>query len=587
MNIQESSVSSNSWYILGIIFVILLSIIFIIFIIYLKNKHYISEYLYHNKKKYTTSFKRSIINFFHSVIPCIVKKYHSNEIYYNLNTNCKIRYINDRLILLRFAFNDSKLNNMKSNFRSSYLYLLEYYLKDLYKNTALNIFLKNYSNALNIESNFNENNNILFCVKQIYKIVKGKNDKFKNIPFIYKNYRFKMIFLFELFFIRYLIGSENDNYDKINNLIDDFMLSYKEEILLAKFLHILNSNNIENIYDKVNNLISSSDNKYLKYASNNLLNNIKIVSDYFSLPVYNIGVFALMSAGKSTLFNALLGMKFIPSRRKACTAKITSISDNINLNSQEKYGGYYSSIDESYIFSNNIDEHILNNWNDDNNINNVFLESNIFGLDNKLLFIYDTPGVNNSTNEEHAAITKRFLENNLIDLYIYIVTLKKLESIDNDNFLNNIYKVYNKKSKIIFLINMIDEVNFNNGDSIEEKINEFQQYLSKIGFTDIIIIPTSLKAAEICKKIINGYKITIFEESDFINFYKKFKDDKMNLPLYVKNYNLYIDSEHVCDDNNVNVIVDNKEYRISDIYKLIDRTSINLIKNIIRSIVND
>ena len=41
------------------------------------------------------------------------------------------------------------------------------------------------------------------------------------------------------------------------------------------------------------------------------------------------------------------------------------------------------------------------------------------------------------------------------------------------------------------------------------------------------------------------------------------------------------------DDNNVNVIVDNKEYRISDIYKLIDRTSINLIKNIIRSIVND
>lgn len=346
----------------------------------------------------------------------------------------------------------------------------------------------------------------------------------------------------------------------------------------------MNSNDITNIYNDVNNLISSSNDKYLKYASNNLLNNIKIVSDYFSLPVYNIGVFALMNAGKSTLFNALLGMKFIPSRRKACTAKITSISDNSNLSSQKMNGGYYSSIDESYIFSNSIDEHILDNWNDDNKIDNVFLESNIFGIDNALLLMYDTPGVNNSINEEHADITKRFLKNNDIDFYIYIVTLKKLESIDNDNFLNDIYQVYNKKSKIIFLINMIDEVNFNNVDNIEKKINEFQQYLSQIGFTDIIIIPTSLKAAEIGKKLINGYKLTIAEESDFISYYKKFKDDRMNLPLYVKDYNLHIDTQQVCDDNNV--IVADKEYIISDIYKLIDRTSINLIKNMIRSIVN-
>ena len=584
MSIYESALYNNVWNILVFVLVIIVSIIFIIFIIYLKNKYYISEYLYHNSIKCRTYFKRSIINFFHYLIPCIVKKY-NNEIYYNLSTNCKIRHINDRLVLLRFSFNDNKLNNMKSNFKLCYLYLMEYYLKDLYKNTALDIFLQNYSSDLNIECNFKDNNNIGFYVKQIYKIVKGKNDKFKKIPFIYKNYRFKMIFLFELFFIRYLIGSENDNYDKINNLIDNFILSYKEEILLTNFLHILNSSDITNIYSDVNKLISSSDNKYLKYASNNLLSNIKVVSDYFSLPVYNIGVFALMSAGKSTLFNALLGMKFIPSRRKACTAKITSISDNSNLLSQKMYGGYYSSIDESYIFSNSIDEHILDNWNDDNNIDNVFLESNILGIDNALLLMYDTPGVNNSTNEEHAAITKRFLENNAIDLYIYIVTLKKIESIDNDNFLNNIYQVYNKKSKIIFLINMIDEVNFNNGDSIEEKINEFKQYLNKIGFTDIIIIPTSLRASEICKKIINGYKLTIAEEADFLIFYKKFKDDRMNLPLYVKDYNLYIDAQQVCDDNSV--IIADKEYRISDIYKLIDRTSINLIKNMIRSIVND
>lgn len=228
MNIQESASYSNVWNIVGIIFIILLSIVLLIFVIYLKNKCYISEYLYHNRKKFIIYSKKFIINFFNSIIPCIVKKYNDDERSYNLNTNCKIRYINDRLILLRFSFNDSKLNNMKSNFRLCYLYLLEYYLNDLYKNTVLEIFFQNYSKALNIECNFEKNNNIGSCVKQIYKIVKGKNDKFKKIPFIYKNYRFKMIFLFELFFTRYLIGSENDNYDKINNLIDNFILSYKE-----------------------------------------------------------------------------------------------------------------------------------------------------------------------------------------------------------------------------------------------------------------------------------------------------------------------------------------------------------------------
>lgn len=576
--------TSNVWNILGII---LLSIVFFVFIIYLKNKHYIKEYLHHKMKKIIIYFDKSVTNFFHSIIPCIVMEYNNKKLYYNLNTNCKIRYINDRLILLRFSFNDSKLNNIKSNFRLSYLYLLEYHLKDLYQNTTLDIFLQNYSKALYIKPNFNQNNNDKYytCRKLIYKIVKGKNDRFKKIPFIYKNYRFKMIFLFELFFIRYLIGSENDNYDKINNLIDDFMLSYEEEILLISFLNILNTNNPADIYNKINNLISSSNNKYLKYASNNLLNNMKIVSDYFSLPVYNIGVFALMNAGKSTLFNALLDIDCIPSKPEACTAKITSISDNNNLASKKIYGGYYSTSDESYVFSESIDKNILDDWNNNNNINNVFLESNIFGLDNVLLFMYDTPGVNNSKNKEHANITKEFLENNTIDLYISIIIPKKLDGIDNDNFLDDIYELYNKKSKIIFLINMIDELNFNNGDTVEEIINKLEQYLNERGFTDTIIIPTSLKAAKICRKIINGYKLTIDEECDFTTYYQKFKDDRMNLPSYFRDYNIYIDDKKIYD--NTTIIIDEIEYSISDIYELMNRTSINLIKNIVRSIVND
>lgn len=57
MNIQESASYSNVWNIVGIIFIILLSIVLLIFVIYLKNKCYISEYLYHNRKNLLYTLK--------------------------------------------------------------------------------------------------------------------------------------------------------------------------------------------------------------------------------------------------------------------------------------------------------------------------------------------------------------------------------------------------------------------------------------------------------------------------------------------------------------------------------------------------
>ena len=44
--------------------------------------------------------------------------------------------------------------------------------------------------------------------------------------------------------------------------------------------------------------------------------------------VFPINVIATMSSGKSTLINALLGKKLMPSKNEACTATITEILDN-------------------------------------------------------------------------------------------------------------------------------------------------------------------------------------------------------------------------------------------------------------------
>lgn len=43
---------------------------------------------------------------------------------------------------------------------------------------------------------------------------------------------------------------------------------------------------------------------------------------------FEVNVVATMSAGKSTLINALLGKKLMPAKQEACTAMITEIHDN-------------------------------------------------------------------------------------------------------------------------------------------------------------------------------------------------------------------------------------------------------------------
>ena len=43
---------------------------------------------------------------------------------------------------------------------------------------------------------------------------------------------------------------------------------------------------------------------------------------------FEVNVVATMSAGKSTLINALLGQKLMPAKQEACTATITEIKDN-------------------------------------------------------------------------------------------------------------------------------------------------------------------------------------------------------------------------------------------------------------------
>ena len=103
--------------------------------------------------------------------------------------------------------------------------------------------------------------------------------------------------------------------------------------------------------------------KLLKKSGSDDFNALKTFlkqdESYSKLKPFNIAVCAPMSAGKSTLVNALLGSDVLPSMNEATTAKITSVYDKDGLTKirgfrQKKVGK---------DFSNDVDLKILREWN--------------------------------------------------------------------------------------------------------------------------------------------------------------------------------------------------------------------------------
>lgn len=90
--------------------------------------------------------------------------------------------------------------------------------------------------------------------------------------------------------------------------------------------------------------------------------------------VFPINVIATMSSGKSTLINALLGKKLMPSKNEACTATITEILDN----DMEIFAAVVH--DEDDVVLQNIPEltyDIMSELNDDENVHRISATGNI------------------------------------------------------------------------------------------------------------------------------------------------------------------------------------------------------------------
>lgn len=203
-----------------------------------------------------------------------------------------------------------------------------------------------------------------------------------------------------------------------------------------------------------------------------------------------IVVVATMSSGKSTLINALLSKKLLPSSNEACTATITKV---INRKQENYNAKAYSEKKELLYEEYDVSYEKMKEWNNNENISEIEIYGNIPFANKKEILnltLIDTPGPNNSRNSVHQKILEKYLEN--IDenaIILYVLNATQLGITDDSILLDNLIKIVGNKSKnIIFVLNKSDCFN-NEDDDIAKIMKGVSKYLEKKGIENTDILP--------------------------------------------------------------------------------------------------
>ncbi len=226
--------------------------------------------------------------------------------------------------------------------------------------------------------------------------------------------------------------------------------------------------------------------------------------------IFEVIVVAPMSAGKSTVINALIGKELLYSANEATTATITRIHDKDNLPffSGNAYGYKSEHLKESY----QIDAQTLKEWNADPSIKTIDLIGDIAAIrnDNAELVIYDTPGPNNSQDDNHEALTMEVINDGSYGMILYVLNATQLGVNDDRTLLEKIKETLGKRlnKDIIFLLNKADCLDEEKGEHLDQVVIKTQKYLTEVGFNNPTIIPTAANYALILQKMLNKEHLT-------------------------------------------------------------------------------
>lgn len=254
-----------------------------------------------------------------------------------------------------------------------------------------------------------------------------------------------------------------------------------------------------------------------------------------------VNVVATMSAGKSTLINALLGRKLMPSKNGACTATITKIQDDDDQTFKATaYGAdkteiaHYSDLDYKTMAS-------LNRKSEVSEIQ-VFGDIPFVKSEEVSLVLIDTPGPDNARDKRHGLVTAKALDQSSKMLVLFVMNGTKLHDEAQDAFLRKIAKsmsVGGKQSRerFLFVINKMDDYDDEDDDIANETIPDTIKYLEDMGIENPNVFPAAAGPALLIRRYLNSHdeseRDKLYEDLEPI-LKKMTRQQQLHLEQYVK-----------------------------------------------------
>lgn len=234
-------------------------------------------------------------------------------------------------------------------------------------------------------------------------------------------------------------------------------------------------------------------------------------------------VTANISAGKSTLINAIVGKPITKTSQGVCTGNATYIL------SKSHEDRCFSLAGKDLILKATLDQLRDTDWEYPQTMSAWFCTADQSSP--KRVRIIDTPGVNASQHREHTQIARDEITKQRFDVAIYVVNPTNLGT---DAELRHIRWTYNHvpQDKTVFVLNKLDKYSTDNSDSVEESIHGLRKDLQSIGYENPVICPVSAYFALLLKMKLSGQALSEDEEDEYKLLSKKFNRKQYDLSDY-------------------------------------------------------
>ena len=385
----------------------------------------------------------------------------------------------------------------KQSYRNIYLSLLKYYTKkysenDLWANATINLYINKLTEYREDQS---DKENINRTVRRVM------STRFK--PF--RLYTYRYCFMYDCMFINALKDA-----NKAKRIYED-ITEYLTNNCKAKMSPVFDS-----LYSSYCETGDSRIDEYIKtcWSENRAFAKTELT---------RIAITANMSAGKSTLINAIVGKKVNRTQQESCTAKIHYI-----VNKPYEDGLNY---EYDHLLDLDADMQTLMDDNPNNTSDEIVVGTHFFtvGTDSQRVWLVDTPGVNSSKDIALKHMTENYLKNNTADLLIYLINGEQAGTDDDKKHLMFVQRNYH--GRVLFVINKIDRYK-KKEDSIKKTIENAISELKEIGFVAPEIVPVSSYAAFLAKQVIEGIDIDEDEADEFNGMLRRLKRPEYRLEQY-------------------------------------------------------